>query len=148
MTPTSPTWGDVREFLAADRWTELPPGARGGSQSDHVWFEKLLPDRRVPRTKVSHARQKTVSAGRFRAIARHELEVAVADFWKCIRSREPVERPADIEPAGSGHPAWVVSVLVSQLHMTGEDIAQLGHQAAESLVREFWHRGPTHEEPA
>jgi hypothetical protein len=141
MTPTSPTWGDVRDFLAADRWSELPAGVRGGSRSDHAWFEKLLRDGRLLRAKVSHARQKTVSAGRFRAIARHELEVSVPAFSECIRSGRPVERPVEIEEAIYQHPAWVVSVLAGQLHMSDADIATLSREEAERLVHEHWQHG-------
>lgn len=141
MTPTSPTWGDIRDFLAADGWRELPSGARGGSQTDHVWFEKVLDDRRVLRAKISHAKQKTVSAGRFRAIARHELEVSVPEFWECIRSGKPVERPVEVEDVAYQHPAWVVDVLSGRLHMSGEDIAKLSREQAEQLVYEHWRHG-------
>ena len=141
MTPTSPTWGDIRAFLAADGWSELPSGARGGSQTDHVWFEKLVADRHVLRTKVSHAKQKTLSAGRFRAIARHELEVSVAEFWECIRSGKPVDRPVEVDEVVYQHPAWVVSVLAGQLHMSDVDIAKLSREAAERLVYEHRQRG-------
>jgi hypothetical protein len=136
VTATSPTWGDVRAFLAADGWSELRSAARGGSQTDHVWFEKLLLDGRVLRAEVSHATRKTVSAGRFRAIARHELEVSVPAFWECIRSRKPVNRPVEFEEATYQHPTWVVSVLAGQLHMSAEDIARLGRADAERRVHE------------
>ena len=141
MTPTSPTWGDIRAFLAADGWSELPSGARGGSQSDHLWFEKLLVDRRLLRTKVSHAKQKTISAGRFRAIARHELEVSVAEFWECVRSGRPVNRPVEVENVSYQHPAWVVSVLAGALQMSDAEIVKLSREDAERLVYEHWQRG-------
>ncbi|MCW3048718.1 MAG: cytotoxic translational repressor of toxin-antitoxin stability system [Solirubrobacterales bacterium] len=144
MTPTSPTWGDIRDFLAADKWRELPSGERGGSQTDHVWFEKVLDDGRVLRAKVSHAKQKTVSAGRFRAIARHErheLEVSVPEFWECIRSGQPVARPVEVEEVAYQHPTWAVNVLAGQMHMSGEDIAKLSREQAEQLVREHWQQG-------
>ncbi len=141
MTPTSPTWGDIRDFLAADGWRELASGERGGSQSDHVWFEKLLDDDRLLRAKVSHAKQKTLSAGRFRTIARHELEVSVPEFWECIRSGKPVARPVEVEPLAYQHPTWVAKILSGQLHMSGEDIAKLSREEAEQLVQEYWRRG-------
>jgi hypothetical protein len=82
-----------------------------------------------------------VSAGRFRAITRHELEVSVAQFWQCIRSGEPVERPVELEEVSYQQPAWVVSVLAGQLHMSAEAIAKLGREDAETLVREHWQLG-------
>ena len=140
MTATSPTWGDIRDFLRADDWRELPPGERGGTQSDHIWFEKVLPDGKVLRTKISHAKQMTVSAGRFRAVARHELEVSTEELWECIRRGEPVDRPAPVEEPVYQHPAWIVNVLSGQLHMSDDDIAKLGAQEAERLVHEHWSR--------
>lgn len=141
MTPTSPSWGDIRDFLAADRWQELPSAARGGSQTDHIWFAKTLPDGRLLQTKVSHSTKKTVSAGRFRAICRHELEVSVNEFWACARSGKPLDRPVPIDEPEYQHPAWVVNVLVGQLHMSGEEVAKLGREEAERLVHEHWAGG-------
>ena len=141
MTPKSPSWGDIRKFLAADQWRELPSASRGGSQTDHIWFEKAFADGRVLRTKISHSLRKTVSAGRFRAICRHELEVSVDEFWACVRSRKPVDRPVPVEELEYQHPAWVVDVLVGKLHMSGEDLAKLGRAEAERLVHEYWGRG-------
>ncbi len=141
MTPTSPTWGDIREFLAADDWRELPSNERGGSQSDHIFFEKVLEDGRLLRSHVSHSKQKTLSAGRFRAIAREELEVSVPEFWECIRSGKPVARPVAVAEVAYQHPAWVVNVLVGQLHLSGDEVAKLSREEGERLVHEHWAGG-------
>lgn len=135
MTANSPTWGEVRRFLAADGWREIRPGERGGRRSRHVFFEKVLPDGRVLRTHVSHSSQKRVSAGRFRAILRHELEVTAADFWEAVRTGKPVERPAQARgPEELQHPAWVVHALLHRLDMSPTEVAQLDPAEAERLA--------------
>ena len=141
MTPKSPTWGDVRKFLAADKWQQLASSARGGPQTDHIWFQKALPDGRVLQAKISHSNKKTVSAGRFRTIARHELEVSVPEFWECIRTGKPVDRPVPLEEPEYQHPAWVVSVLVGRKHMSEDDVAKLSREEAERLVQDHWAGG-------
>jgi len=141
VTPNSPTWSDVRDFLAADDWRELRSSERGGSSSDHVFYEKLLPDRRLLRTHVSHSASKTLSAGRFGTILREQLEVSRDEFWEAIRSGEPVSRPVPLDdPVAYRHPAWIVSVLVGQLHLDSAAVEALEPDEAEALVRDFWSR--------
>lgn len=142
MTPNSPTWVDIKAFLAVDGWRELPSGARGGRSADHVFYEKALPDGRVLQTHVSHSATKSLSAGRFRDILRHQLAVSKDAFWEAIRTGTPVDRPASVEaPEPYQHPAWVVAVLVGTLHMTGEDIAKLSPDEAQARVHQFWTTG-------
>jgi hypothetical protein len=106
VTPTSPSWGDVEGFLKADGWREVPGGERGGERRWHVFFEKVLDDGRVLVTHISHSRQKALSPGRFGAILRHELEVSKEEFWACLRSGRPAERPIEVdEPEPTEHEA-------------------------------------------
>lgn len=142
MTPNSPTWAEIKTFLAADGWRQLPSGARGGRSADHIFYEKTLPDGRVLQTHVSHSANKRLSAGRFREVLRRQLEVSKDAFWEAIRTGTPVDRPAPVEaPEPYQHPAWVVAVLVGQLHMTGEDIAKLSPDEAQARVHQFWTTG-------
>lgn len=141
MTPTSPSWGDVERFLAADGWRQIPPGERGGRRQSHIFFEKELSDGRLLQTHISHDRSSTISPGRFSAILREQLEVSRAEFWESVRSGKPVERPAkmDAEEA-TEHEPWVVAVLVGELHMTPEEIEKLSEQAAIDAVHRYWSR--------
>ncbi len=138
MTPSSPTWGDVRDFLDADGWRKIETGARGGARSRHVFYEKVLDDGRVLQTHVSHAAQKSVSAGRFTSILGHQLEVSREDFWECIRTRKPVDRPVEVEEGPVEHEQWVVAVLVGELHLTPEEFEALSAEEARRLVEEHW----------
>lgn len=140
MTPTAPTWGDVEDFLRADRWRRLEKGERGGGRNRHVFYEKTFEDGRVLQTHISHSRQKTLSSGRFSSVLRHQLEVSREQFWECIRTQRPVDRPAELEEGPVEHEAWVVAVLVGELHMTAEQISALSEDEAKRLVHEYWSR--------
>lgn len=139
MTPTSPSWADVEQFLGVDGWRQIPAGERGGRRQTHIFFEKLLPDGRLLQTHISHDRSKAISPGRFGTILREQLEVSRADFWEAIRSGEPVARPVDTEDeAPVEHDAWVIAVLVGGLHMSAEEIEGLSEEEAVRLVHEHW----------
>jgi hypothetical protein len=141
MTPTSPTWGDVEQFLAADGWRQLPGSERGGKRQTHIFFEKQLPDGRTLQAHISHDRSNTMSPGRFGSVLRWELEISKEEFWEAIRSGEPVDRPVSVDDDEViEHPAWVIAVLNGELHMSAEQIAQLSEAAAVELVHEHWSR--------
>lgn len=140
MTPKSPTWGDIKEFLAADRWRKLPSNERGGKRAKHIFYEKVLPEGRTLETHVSHS-DKSLSAGLFGQILRMQLEVPRPEFWECIRSGVPVDRPVAVEPAPVEHDAWVIRGLVGELHMTADQIAPLSRQEAIDLVNQHWQKG-------
>jgi hypothetical protein len=141
VTKTSPIWGDVESFLAADGWRQISPGERGGRRQRHIFFEKRLPDGRILQTHISHDRSATISAGRFAAILRHQLEVSRAEFWDAIATGQPVDRPTRLdEEAPVEHEAWVVAVLVGELHMRAEEIQRLSREEAIQLVHRHWSR--------
>jgi hypothetical protein len=138
LTPAAPTWGDVEDFLTADGWRQLERAERGGSRSRHVFYEKTLPDGRVLQTHISHSRQKTLSPGRFSSVLRHQLEISREQFWECIRTQLPVNRPTELEEGPVEHESWVVAVLVGELHMTAEQIGALSKEEGQRLVQEHW----------
>ena len=138
MTPTSPTWDDIHEFLDADGWRRIDSSARGGGRGRHVFYEKTLDDGRVLQTHLSHSGQETMSAGRFSGILRHQLEVSREEFWQCIRLRKPVTRPVEVDEGPVEHEAWVVAVLVEELRMTPEELEALSPEEAQRLVGELW----------
>lgn len=142
MTPNAPTWGDVRDFVAADAWREISVRERSGSRRRHIFYEKVLEDGRVLQTHVSHSSQKSMSPGRFSSLLRNELEVSKDGFWECIRTGEPVDRPVRLyEPEVVEHDAWVVAVLAGELHLPPDEIQRLSRKEAEGLVYKHWARG-------
>lgn len=137
MTPNTATWGEFRQFLAADDWTQLP----GTGKRPHDFYEKVLPDGRVLQTHVSRASDKAPSPGRFRMILRDQLEVSVDAFWNAVKTGEPVDRPQPDERVGVvEHDAWVAAVLVGEFHMAPDELATLSREEAERLVHEHWSR--------
>lgn len=137
MTPNTATCAEFRAFLAADGWTKLG----GTGNRPHDFFEKVLPDGRVLQTHVSRANDKAPSPDRFRLILRNQLQVTVDAFWTAVKTGEPVDRPQPDEPLEVvEHHAWVVAVLVGELHMSAEELAALSREEAERLVHEHGSR--------
>jgi hypothetical protein len=140
MTPDAPTWGEIEKFLQIDEWTRLPPASRGGPSQRHIFFEKLLDSGELLQTHISHSRGGRSSPGRFALILRNQIKVSRTEFWQALRSGEPVARPAPVEAQQVEHEAWVVAVLVGELHMTADQIAMLDVQQARQLVLDHWSR--------
>jgi hypothetical protein len=141
MTPSAPTWGEMEKFLLLDGWTRLPASSRGGSSENHIFFEKLLDSGELRQTHISHSRRGRPSAGRFASILRHQIKVSRAEFWEALSSGEPVARPAPVEAEQPvEHEAWVLAVLVGELHMTVEQIEVLDSERARQLVLDHWSR--------
>lgn len=71
-----------------------------------------------------------------------QLEVSREELWAAIRAGEPVERPVPVDPPEERieHEAWVVEVLVRDLHMSLEEIATLDPEEARRRVHDHWSR--------
>ena len=70
----------------------------------------------------------------------HQLEVSKAEFWECIRTGQAVDRPVPVDDAPVEHEGWVVAVLVSDLHMSAEEIEALTPEEAQQIVNDYWSR--------
>jgi len=139
MTPNAPTWGEIEDFLRTDGWRTVPAQDRGGDRQKHVFYEKVLADRRLLRTHISHSREKSPSAGRFSSILNKQLEVSRDEFWAALRTGTPVDRPGTPEQSPAPrHEGWVVNVLGRDLHMTPDEIEALAPEEAQARVHEYW----------
>jgi hypothetical protein len=136
LTPAAPTWADIEAFVVADGWRRSPQ--HGGKRQRHLFYEKVLDDGRVLQTHLSHSTQKSLSPGRFSSILRHQLEVSKEEFWRCIGTGAPVDRPVAVEDAPVEHEAWVVAVLVGELHLDPDEIAALTVEEARQIVHDHW----------
>ena len=76
----TPTWAQIERFCRLDGWRET-------RRSGHVFYEKVLPDGTLLQTHRSHAKRKTMSPGRFKAILRHQLKVTEEEFWRVLTRR-------------------------------------------------------------
>ena len=65
---------------------------RAIARSDHVFYEKVLPEGIVVRTHRSFSSRKTMSPGRFKAILGYQLRVTEEQFWQALDTRSPVDR--------------------------------------------------------
>lgn len=133
VPPRTPTWREIEQFCRIDGWRLI-------RETDHRFYQKLLPSGEVLETHSSFASSGTMSQGRFSAILRTQLRVTREEFWKALRTGQPVERPAPVEETRSGHKLYVVRVLKHDLGMTEEEIARLSVEEAEHLVHEHWSR--------
>ena len=127
----TPTWGEVEQFCRIDGWHE-------SRRTDHLFFEKTLADGTVLRTHRSFASGKTMSAGRFKAILRDQLQVSAKDFWRALDIGEAVARPSEPPSAEPGLQAYLLRVLKEELHLSEAEIARLTPPEAERLVHEHW----------
>jgi hypothetical protein len=139
VTPDSASWGEIERFLESDGWREIPGSERGGKRQTHIFFEKQLGDERMLQTHISHDRSTRPSPGAFSSILRLQLEVSRGEFWEALRSGEPVERPVELDSDRPvEHEAWVIGVLVGELHMSAAEIEPLTEEEAKQLVYEHW----------
>lgn len=129
----TPSWRQIEEFCQIDNWTVV-------RETDHRFFQRVLPSGEVLETHTSFASGKAMSQGRFAAILRTQLKVTRKQFWEALRSGRPVERPAPVEPEGPKHRLYVVQVLTRELGMSENEIANLTVEEAERLVHEHWSR--------
>ena len=128
----TPAWDEVREFLRHDRWT--PDKQRS---SDHDYFEKTLPDGEILITKVSRSSNKTMSAGRFKAILADQLRINEAQFWNVLRAKEPAARPPEAPEAGPPSlPVWLVREL-ERGGVTAAEIEALDEPSALAVAMEI-----------
>jgi hypothetical protein len=137
LTRVAPTWADIEAFLVADGWRQVP---HGGGRQRHVFYEKVLDDGRVLQTHVSHSAQKSLSPGRFSSMLRYQLEVSKDEFWRCLGTGTPVHRPVTVDEAPVEHEAWVIAVLVGELHLPPDEIAALTAEEAQRIVHDHWSR--------
>ena len=73
-----PTFRHLKRFCEGDRWVLI-------RSTDHWYYEKVLPDGRVLRTKVSRALQREIPRHLWERILKHQLHITEEEFWKKIR---------------------------------------------------------------
>jgi hypothetical protein len=127
----SATWGDLRKFFKADRW-------KLDRTTGDAHYEKVLPHGTLLRSKRSLGKDsETIGPDLFRAILRVQLRVSEADFWKAVRSGEPVARPsAPLPTAAAGVPAWLAERLRREVGLNDSAIGRLSEDEARRKLEE------------
>lgn len=73
-----PAFRDVKRFCERDRWALI-------RSTDHWYYEKVLPDGRILRTKVSRALHREIPGHLWKNILKHQLQILEEEFWRKIR---------------------------------------------------------------
>lgn len=69
-----PKFGDLKKFCDKNGWVEI-------RNTDHWYYEKVLADGTVLRTKVSHALHKEIPKHLWKRILEKQLKITEIDFW-------------------------------------------------------------------
>ncbi len=133
----SAAWGDLRKFFKADRW-------KLDRTTGDAHYEKLVAEGTLLRSKRSLGKDSAaIGPDLFRQILRVQLRVSEVDFWKAIRTGEPVARPsAPLPLAPAGLPAWLADRLRSELGLSDAQMARLSENEARRKLQE--HRSRPH----
>lgn len=73
-----PTFRDLKRYAERDRWALV-------RSTDHWYYEKVLSDGRLLRTKVSRALHREIPRHLWERILKHQLQITEEEFWKKIR---------------------------------------------------------------
>lgn len=126
----TPSWDEIVEFLKLDRWTE-------DRTTGHDFFEKTLPNGEILQTHASRSGNRTISAGRFKAILSDQLRVSEGEFWEVLRTRRPATRPSPVpEPPPASLPLWLALALEREVRLSRGQIADLDETDAQTLLQE------------
>lgn len=69
-----PKFGDLKRFCDKNGWVII-------RNTDHWYYEKVLSDGTVLRTKISHAVSKEIPKNLWDRILRKQLHITESDFW-------------------------------------------------------------------
>lgn len=72
-----PKYGELKRFCEKNGWVLT-------RNTDHWYYEKVLFDGTILRTKVSHAVQKEIPRRLWKRILKMQLKITEEDFWKFI----------------------------------------------------------------
>lgn|SRR5215469_9639701 len=135
------TRADHQAFCENDGW-EVVRDARGRASGDPaVTYELHLHDGRILRTRISHPPDNsTYGANIWHHILRDQLDVKEEEFWACARDGVKPDRGEPVTPA-EALPADLVHLLITRVHLSREEIAQMTREEAVSRMQEFWTSG-------
>jgi hypothetical protein len=133
------TYGEIERFCQCDGWTQTSGGGSGRrGRQRHLKFQKVLADGETLQTQISHDRDKTPSAGRWKAILRTQLRVAEEDFWEALSTMTPVDRTrAASPPTPIPVQEWVRRGLRKQ-GFSDEQIDALDPERAQQELYRRW----------
>lgn len=134
----APTRSDHQAFCETEGW-ELVRNARGKTSGHHAaTYELHLPDGRILRTRISHPPDgSTYGANIWGHILRDQLDVDEETFWACARDGIKPNR-GELEAPSEALPADLAYLLVTRLHLSSAEVAQMSREEAIARIHEYW----------
>lgn len=74
----APKFGDLKHYCDKNGWVML-------RNSDHWYYEKVLIDGTVLRTKISHAISKEIPKNLWERIRQKQLQISETTFWQGLK---------------------------------------------------------------
>ncbi len=72
-----PTYRELKRYCDKNGWVLI-------RDTDHWYYEKVLIDGTILRTKVSHALAKEIPKNLWARILRHQLKITEKEFWRSL----------------------------------------------------------------
>jgi hypothetical protein len=69
-----PKYRDLKKYCDKNGWVVI-------RNTDHWYYEKVLTDGTVLKTKISHALQKEIPKKLWKRILKYQLKISEKDFW-------------------------------------------------------------------
>jgi hypothetical protein len=131
------TFGELRQYVINDGWTEEPNLSRGRRRTgDHRRYFRDLPDGTRLRTKVSHDEHAEIGHDLFHRILRDQLQVTEERFWEVVHGRSGTETQA-LEPTVEAIPGWLVTRLLFTAGLSEAEVAQMTGDEARAAWLEY-----------
>lgn len=132
-----PTFGELRQYVTNDRWTEEPNLARGRRRTgDHRRYARDLPDGTRLRTKVSHDEHAEIGEDLFHRILRDQLRITEERFWEVVRGRSGIATPSQ-EAAVESIPGWLVTRLLITVGLSEAEVANMTEAEAQAAWLDY-----------
>lgn len=72
-----PKFGDLKKYCDKNGWTMI-------RDTDHWYYEKVLSNGEILRTRVSHSVSREIPANLWRKILKHQLKLTEEEFWRMV----------------------------------------------------------------
>jgi hypothetical protein len=140
VTWPEPTRERHEQFCKTEEW-ERVRDARGRTSTHHITYELTIPDGRILRTRVSHPVDRTgYGSSMWAHIIRDQLDVTEGVFWACVLDAKLPDRGTP-EPPREALPAQLVHMLLNQVGLAEEQVAEMDKAQAIERLNQFWTNG-------
>ncbi|MEV0898574.1 hypothetical protein [Actinoplanes sp. NPDC049802] len=117
---------DHHQFCLNEKWETVRDG-RGRAVGHRVTYELPLRDGRILRTRISRPVNKdTYGARLWKTILADQLEVTEAEFWACVKDKQPPDRGwEEAEIPAKALPASLVYQLIHEVGLAESEVAAM-----------------------